>query len=745
MIQQAKEKLSSVFGFDSFRPQQEEIIQHVLSGKDSIVLMPTGGGKSVCFQIPALVQKGTTLVVSPLISLMKDQVEALKSNGVEAAFFNSSQSDAEKTWIIQEALSGKFDLIYMAPETLFHAINSWLKDVEISLIAIDEAHCVSMWGHDFRPEYTQIHTLREYWENVPFMALTATADKATRKEIQNNLGLHSPKTFLSSFDRPNLSLTVRGNIKKSRKQEEVLQFIEKRKGQSGIIYCLSKRETEEWADYLQKMGIKAAYYHAGLNSQKRSQIQEDFIKDEVPIITATIAFGMGIDKPNVRWVIHNNLPKNLEGYYQEIGRAGRDGLPSDTLLYYNMRDVKLLGDFARDSPQQDVLVEKLNRMLQYAETQTCRRKTLLSYFSETLEQNCGNCDVCKNPPKFFDGTVISQMALSALKRTQESVGMNLLIQILRGAKTVDVFSKGFHKIKTYGVGKDYSNDDWRHFMIQLLNYGLIEILYDQNFILKVTPFGERVLFDKEKIYLTRFEASKQAAENSSEQKIKATPSEFSKEQDELFELLRQMRKEKAKEENVPPYIVFSDVALMGMVEILPSEIDQLLKVSGIGKVKAEKYGSEIIEMINNFVETHQMERPNVSEFLDVNQPVKPAKKKKKKKTKGDTYKITLELYQSGMSAEEIAQERELAETTIVGHLCQLYSQGEKVDLKSMVSDEEYSKVKNAVEQVGETYPLKPIFNFLDASIPFHTIRVAVTLMENTNKVDENGELSKKVV
>lgn len=703
MLAIAREKLKNIFGYDSFRPQQEAIIQHVLEKKDTIVLMPTGGGKSICFQIPALVNEGTTLVISPLISLMKDQVEALKSNGVEAAFFNSSQLEEEKRRIIQKAKNGDYKLLYMAPETLLSIKNGWLSNVNIQLVAIDEAHCVSMWGHDFRPEYTQLANLREVWQNVPFVALTATADKATRKEIETKLGLQNAKTFLASFDRPNLSLNVRGNLKKRKKQEEVLRFIKSKPEESGIIYCLSRKETEEWSSFLNENGIKSKFYHAGLSSEERSKVQEDFINDEVSIITATIAFGMGIDKSNIRWIIHNNLPKNIEGYYQEIGRAGRDGLPSETRLYYNMRDVKMLADFARDSEQSDVLIQKLNRMLQYAESPTCRRKTLLSYFSETLEKDCGNCDICNNPPAFFDGTIIAQMALSGIKRAQEKIGVNLLIQLLRGAKTGDIYEHNFQQLKTYGVGKDYSFEEWRHFIAQLLNLGLLEIAYDENFNLKVTPFGEKVLFGKLKIDLSKYEAPKQKEEKEKKQKVS------SKEEadDLLFEALRKLRSQLAKKENMPAYIVFSDAALRDMAAKKPVNEEEFLEISGVGQQKLVTYGKLFLEEIAKY------SLQNI-------------------KYKGSTYDLTFEMFESGLSPEEIAQKRKMHQNTILAHLLRLYQDGKEISISDFVSDYEIDAVKKAVEAVGSDNGLKPIFEYLEEQIDYHKIKFALAYLNKNS-------------
>jgi ATP-dependent DNA helicase RecQ len=697
MIQTAQNHLKSVFGYDSFRPQQEEIVENVISKKDTIVLMPTGGGKSICFQIPALCFEGTALVISPLISLMKDQVEALKSNGVSAAFFNSSQSDFEKQQIIEQAQEGTLKLLYMAPETLLNVLNTWLTRVKVSMVAIDEAHCVSMWGHDFRPEYTRLSELRNYWSDIPYIALTATADKATRKEIKTKLGLIEPSVFLTSFDRPNISLEVRGNLPKKDKRKDVLDFIQSRQGESGIIYCLSRRETEEWSNFLLEHGIPASHYHAGLTSEERAEVQEDFINDRVPIVTATIAFGMGIDKSNVRWIIHNNLPKNIEGYYQEIGRAGRDGLPSQALLYYNMRDVKLLADFAQDSPHKDVLIEKLNRMLQFAESPTCRRKTLLSYFGETLIEDCGNCDVCENPPAFISGSLIAQKALSGIMRTNEKIGLNLLIQVLRGSKSFEVYDKGYNKLKTYGVGADLSVKEWHHYLTQLLNQGVLEIAYDESFNLKVTTFGKRILFDGQKVMLSSYvEPSKKELSKTKSKSKKGTSD------DQLFERLRTLRLQLAKQENVPAYIVFSDATLKDMVDKKPRISTDLMSVSGVGHQKMIKYGEKFAKSIKDF----QDENP-------------------KKKS---TYDVTLDYLNEGLSIPEIALARDIQETTIFSHLAKLYSDNKFSNIDQYFTSEELSKVEKAIQKLGETEGLKPIFEELNGEVNYGVIRLCMSYL-----------------
>lgn len=589
--------LKETFGYDHFRGEQEMIIQTLLDKKDALVLMPTGGGKSLCFQIPALLLDGTALVISPLISLMQDQVQALKANGIRAEFVNSTQSSAEKNAIRIAAEKEDLKLIYVAPETLFSGQDDWILQLKLSLVAIDEAHCVSMWGHDFRPEYTQLLRLRLRLKELPFVGLTATADKHTRQDIVHHLGLKDAQVFINSFDRPNIHLKVRGNLPKAKKQDEIIAYCNRHKNDAGIIYCLSRNETEDMASVLRSAGINAGYYHAGMDPQQRARVQNDFINENINVVCATIAFGMGIDKSNVRFVVHNNLPKNLESYYQEIGRAGRDGMSSEAILYYNYRDVKLLSDFAKESAQEDVLIEKLNRMIQYAEADHCRRKILLSYFSENLKDDCGNCDVCSNPPKYFDGTTLAQMALSAVKRSNEQLSTFLLIDVLRGAKTAEIFEKGLNTIKTYGIGAEHSWKKWSHFLIGMKNQGVFEIAYHDKMTLKITDFGNQILFGKQALYLSFY------VDPVDKPKTKNTRKEMILSSDEmLFDRLRMLRKKLAVEANVPPYIIFSDASLHDMANKLPKSKRDFLEISGVGNAKAERFGDEFLALIKNFKE-----------------------------------------------------------------------------------------------------------------------------------------------
>lgn len=601
-MEKAKLALKSYFGYDEFRPQQAEIIATMMDGRDTIVLMPTGGGKSLCFQIPALIMDGICVVVSPLIALMKDQVEGLKANGVRAAFINSSMSATENQHVESLAMRGELDLLYVSPEKMLSSeFFSLLNNLKVCLFAIDEAHCISQWGHDFRKEYQQMGVLKDRFPHIPVMALTATADKLTRKDIEQHLHLQEPVVFVASFDRPNLSLAV---VPAQERITEILRWIKERPGQSGIIYCLSRKSVEEVANKLKDRGLKADFYHAGMNAPDRARVQEEFVKDDIEIIVATIAFGMGIDKSNVRWVIHYNLPKNIESYYQEIGRAGRDGLPSETLLYYSYADVIMLQKFIDDSGQKDVLQTKLDRIVQYADAKTCRRQILLSYFGEHFEGQCGNCDNCKNPQTMIDGTVLVQKALSACLRTEERVGGHMIADILRGSNNQEIKSKNYHLLKTYGAGQDVPRKDWVEYIVQMLNMGIFEMAYDEGNALKVTPVGREVLFNGRQVMLARHRDFQKLAGK----KVTPAPKPQPSFTDALFEQLRKLRKQIADEQGVPPYVIFHDRTLKLMAEEHPTSELSMRQVSGVGDRKYLLYGADFMDCILRFMQERQAKR-----------------------------------------------------------------------------------------------------------------------------------------
>ncbi len=660
--------LKKYFGYDAFRPMQKEIIERIMANKDALVLMPTGGGKSICYQVPAILKAGLTVVVSPLISLMKDQVEALQANKIAATYFNSTQSTEEQRLIIQQCRNKEIKLLYVSPEKLVsQEFTYFLKSLEISLFAIDEAHCVSTWGHDFRPEYTQLKFLKTNFPETPTIALTATADKVTRRDILNQLVLKAPQIFISSFDRPNIQLSI---LPATNRAKRIIQFVKDRPTQAGIVYCISRKNTEELAEKLKKEGIKAAAYHAGLDANIRSSVQEMFLRDDLQVICATIAFGMGIDKPNVRFVIHYNLPKNVESYYQEIGRAGRDGLNSRAILFYSFQDVMIWRKIIEDTPDtkmKNLRLAKLERMQQFAEAGICRRRVLLNYFNENYTQSCGNCDVCQNPRTTKDGTILAQKALSALLRLNEQVGINMLINVLRGSANQELLNKGYQQIKTYGAGKDIGFEDWRDYVHQMLNLGVFDMAYDENYTLKKGPLAEAILFKNYKLQLSEPQASLPEGMRSPTLKPKTQLLA-----EELFEVLRGLRKRLADEKGVAPYVIFNDKTLDEMAKERPTTEQAFLAISGVAQAKLEAYGKVFLKEIRKFITDKVQDGETV---------------------KGGTQVLTFEMYKQGKSIEEIALERQLSPSTIQSHLVKLCEQGQNIDLKPYLSKAEFKELK----------------------------------------------------
>lgn len=701
-LKKAKTALKKYFGYSSFRPQQAEIIESILAKQDTLAIMPTGGGKSICFQIPAILFDGLTIVLSPLIALMQDQVQALKANGISAEFLNSSLSIDEQREIAQKLNNNEIKLLYISPERLLTpSFFDFLEKIEVSMIAVDEAHCISSWGHDFRPEYTQLAILKQKFPTIPIVALTATADKITRRDITQQLNLQDPEIFISSFDRPNLSLNVKPGIKRI---QVILEFLSNRPNEAGIIYCLSRKNTENIADKLQAAGYNALAYHAGLPTKKRTEVQNSFLKDNTQIICATVAFGMGIDKSNVRWVIHYSVPKNIESYYQEIGRAGRDGLPSDTLLFYSYADIIVLKDFVEDSGQKELQEAKLERMKQFAESSTCRRKILLSYFGESLEKNCGNCDVCLNPPKEFDGTILAQKALSAIVRTNQQAGMNMVIDVLRGSRNQEIIKRGYDRIKTHGVGGDVKFLDWQNFIIQMLHQGLIEIAYDEHHAMRLTELGKNVLIGEKKIQLVTLETTieKQKKDKKAANKPKRSRTEIL--QETLFGALQRLRKDISDNTWLSPDQIFSDATLKQMALSCPTSEWEMLLVSGVSEAKFKTYGEDFLDCI---IET-------MAKFYE-----------EEKTMKGATYILTLHLLRQDKSIEEICNIRQIQELTIFGHIATLIERGHKLNVKKYISDKELEKIMYAIEFLKETKKINPIFEYLDQEIEYYKIRLGL--------------------
>ena len=714
-FKKALDLLKKTFGYDSFRMNQEAVIEAVLEKKDCVVLMPTGGGKSLCYQIPALMFEGLTVVISPLIALMKDQVDALKANGIEAAFLNSTQTNREQVEVFQAVRSGKLKLLYVAPERLLQSGDQFLDflhQIDVSMFAIDEAHCISSWGHDFRPEYLRLATLKREFPDIPVIALTATADKLVRKDIFERLNIPDAELFISSFNRPNIFYAVES---KRRSFDQLLDFLEKRKDESGIIYCLSRSSVDSLAADLRDEGYSALSYHAGLDKATRDKHQESFLRDETKIVVATIAFGMGIDKSNVRFVVHMDLPKNIESYYQETGRAGRDGLPSDALLFFSWGDVIKLKGFAEvdgNAQQSAIMLKKLDTMGSFGDLRTCRRKFLLNYFDEDLAGNCGSCDNCTTEVEKFDGTVIAQKALSAVYRTNQRFGLSYLVDFLRGSQSEKIRDE--HKnLKTYGIGADLSKDHWTEYFKDLISQGFLAQTDGQYPVLILTETSMDVLAGNTPVELTKARIKEPPAKRADRQvDYPHIP--------ELFNALRQVRTVIARGENVPPYVVFSDATLVEMATYLPQTDWEMRKISGVGDLKFDRYGADFLNEIRNY-----SVRNSLVSRIDLKSPKRERKPRTRRDVNGkDTYRTSLDMFRDGLSIPEIARERELSVTTIENHLARFITTGE-VRLDQFVSVEKVEPIREAIEKFSDSAALSPIKEYLGEEYSYGEIRAVM--------------------
>ena len=692
--------LQSVFGYPKFRPLQEEAIGHVLNGGDALVILPTGGGKSLCYQVPALVLPGLTVVISPLIALMRDQVEALKANGVAAAALNSGSDAEESREALRDAQEGRLKLLYVSPEKALSAgFAGWLATLQISLFAIDEAHCVSVWGNDFRPEYARLTGILGRMPQVPVLALTATADPATRADIVEKLRLRQPGLFLGSFERHNLFLEVQPA---QDRVTRIQRFLQRHPGQPGIVYCLSRNGTESLAERLAKGGIRAAAYHAGLAREVRHKVQEAFQKDDLQVVCATIAFGMGIDKSNIRWVVHYNLPRNIESYYQEIGRAGRDGAPAETLLFAGYGDVITYREMIAASEAaeefKDVQHRKLDRMFDLSQAASCRTNLILGYFGESRGEPCGHCDNCQHPPETFDGTVIAQKALSALRRTGEKVGVQLLADILRGAMHQEIRQYGYERIKTFGSGRDISRTDWLQYITQLINLGVLNIDYAANSRLRVSSLGEEVLFQGRSVALVR-PAQPQAAP------AKAARAEKPRDRfrRELLLALTAWRKEAADREGISPSNLLSDKVLQDLTEGPALFHDQLEEIAGMTAIKRRRHGADLLRVIRKYV----LQQDHVRTI------------------KGLSSLLTLQALEQGVMPAAIAAGRNLSETTINSHAVTLCERGEDIDLDRFVPLDTRRDWLVLWERLGRPAQLAPLMEHLSPSIDMNLVRLVL--------------------
>ena len=711
--------LKSRFGYESFLPLQSEIIDNVLASRDTLALMPTGGGKSLCYQLPALVFGGITLVVSPLIALMKDQVDALNETGISAAFINSSLTVPESRQVETQARQGRVKLLYVAPERLaLPGFRRFLHELDLSLIAIDEAHCISEWGHEFRPDYRNLRQLREDFPTVPVIALTATATERVREDIIGQLGLQEGRVFLSGFNRANLNYTV---WPKNDAWGRLMSLLESHRNQSAIIYCFSRQETEDLAADLTDQGFPARPYHAGLSSETRSQTQEDFVRDRAQIIVATIAFGMGIDKPDVRLVIHYSLPKSLAGYYQETGRAGRDGLLAECVLFYTYSD-KVKQDYfidqIEDASEQRVARQQLARMVEFAQLASCRRQFLLQYLGEeSAGENCGGCDVCLEPREEFDATEIAQKILSAVIRTGERFGAGHIIQVLRGGREKRILEMGHDQLSVFGIVRDFDRSQLRELIGRLQSKGLLTTSDEKYPTLAVTSEGREFLRTRGPLSLPRpIDGGNGRSAASGQSSVLAAQTEYD---GKLFDELRALRRGLADERNVPPYVVFGDASLRHMAAVFPQSTDEFARISGVGAVKLEQYGPDFLAVIRAYAESNGLPLKQQSNAPD--RPVQPGRPERRL---GATYDETRELLSRKLSIVEIAEQRGIEETTVIGHIERLAAQEETLDLAHLLPDANtLQEIENAFDICGDDF-LRPAWEFLQERATYNELRLA---------------------